>query len=67
MNQELLLQRVRGRDNSGGSVPVRNCVKRCRRNLGDEPDDPINILTKRRVGYWVGTARRSGRPSHHNE
>ena len=50
---EELLRRVWGQDNSGGSSPVRTYVKRLRRKLGDDPDNPSYIFTKRRVGYWM--------------
>ena len=35
-----------------GSGPVR-AMRRLRRNLGDDADDPAYIFTKRRVGYWM--------------
>ena len=53
MTHELLLQRVWGQDNSGGSGPVHTYVKRLRRKLGDNPDSPRYIFTRRRVGYWM--------------
>ena len=53
MTHEQLLQRVWGQDNSGSSGPVRTYVKRLRRKLGDDPDNPVYIFTKRRVGYWM--------------
>ena len=46
-------RRVWGQDNSGSSGPVRTYVKRLCRKLGDDPDDPAYIFTKRRVGYWM--------------
>ena len=53
MTHAQLLQRVWGQDNSGGSGPVRTYVKRLRSKLGDDPDNPIYIFTKRRFGYWM--------------
>ncbi len=38
---------------SGDSGPARGTVRRLRRNLGEDADDPAYILTKRRVGYWM--------------
>ncbi len=48
-----LRRRVWGPDASGGSGPVRTYVKRLRRKLGDDADNPAYIFTKRRVGYWM--------------
>ena len=53
MTHEQVLQRVWGQDNSGGSGPVRTYVKRLRRKLDDDPDDPVYNFTRRRVGYWM--------------
>ncbi len=50
---EQLLMRVWGQENSGSSQPVRAYVKRVRRKLGDDADNPAYIFTKRRVGYWM--------------
>ncbi len=53
MEHELLLWRVWGQEESGGSTPVRTYVKRLRRKLGDDPGSPRYIFTQRRVGYWM--------------
>ncbi len=53
LTHEQLLNRVWGQDNSGGSGPVRTYVKRLRRKLRDDPEDPTYIFTRRRVGYWM--------------
>ena len=45
MTHEQLLRRL--------GPPVRAIVKRLRRKLGDDADDPTYIFTKRRVGYWM--------------
>ena len=62
MTHEQLLRRVWSQDSTGGSGPVRAIVKRLRRKLGDDADDPTYIFTKRRVGYWMekGETRRDG-------
>ena len=56
MTHEQLLRRVWGQDNLTSSGPVRAIVKRLRRKLGDDADDPVYIFTKRRVGYWMEKA-----------
>ena len=53
LTHEQLLRQVWGQDNSGGSGPVRTYAKRLRRKLGDDPENPTYIFTKRRVGYWM--------------
>ena len=60
MTHEQLLRQVWGRDNSSDSVPVRAIVRRLRRKLGDDADDPTYIFTKRRVGYWMEKADEPG-------
>ena len=40
-------------DKSDGSGPVRAIVRRLRRKLGDDADNPTYIFTKRHVGYWM--------------
>ena len=32
---------------------MRAIVRRLRRKLGDDVDDPTYIFNKRRVGYWM--------------
>ena len=56
MTHEQLLRRVWDRDSMGGSGPVRAIVKRLRRKLGDDADEPTYIFTRRRVGYWMARA-----------
>ena len=51
MTHEQLLRRVWGQDNLTRSGPVWAIVKRLRRKLGDDADDPAYIFTKRWVGY----------------
>ena len=62
LTHEQLLQRVWGQNNSGGSGSVRTYVKRLRRKLGDDPDNPAYIFTKRRVGYWMEKGEGLGSP-----
>ena len=46
-------QKTPNMGNTGDPGPVRTYVKRLRRKLGDDPDNPAYIFTKRRVGYWM--------------
>ena len=48
-----LPRRVWGQDQSGGSGPVRAIVKRLRRELDSDADNPTFIFTEPRVGYWT--------------
>ena len=51
LTHERLLQRVWGPDKGEDSGPVRNIVKRLRRKLGDDANNPTYILNEPRVGY----------------
>ena len=51
LTHEHLLQRVWGPDKGEDSAPVRNIVRRLRRKLGDDPDNPIYIFAEPSVGY----------------
>ena len=51
MTHEQLLRRVWGQDNLTRSGPVRAIVKRLRRKLGDDANNPTYILNEPRVGY----------------
>ncbi len=51
MTNEALLRQVWGRRGGGSPGPVRTYVKKLRRKLGDDADDPTYILTERGVGY----------------
>ena len=54
MSHEQLFRRVWGReDSSGGSGPVRAIVRRLRRKLGDDAENPVYIFNRRRFGYWM--------------
>ncbi len=53
LTNEQLRRRVWGQDDSGGSGPVRAVVRRLRRKLGDDAEQPTYIFNKRRVGYWM--------------
>ena len=51
----VLLQRVWGPEKVGEPWLVRDMVKRLRRKLGDDAEDPRYILTELRVGYRMAT------------
>ena len=51
VTHEHLLQRVWGPDKGPDSAPVRNIVRRLRRKLGDDPDNPGYIFAETSVGY----------------
>ena len=53
LTHEQLLRQVWGQENTGDSGPVRAIVRRLRRKLGDDADNPAYIFNKRRVGYWM--------------
>ncbi len=42
---------VWGPDKTGGSGPVRDIIKRLRRKLGDDANNPTYVLNEPRVGY----------------
>ena len=49
----LLLRRVWGPERVGEAWLVRNVVKRLRRKLGDDVQNPRYIFTVPRAGYWM--------------
>ena len=51
MTHDQLLQRVWGLDRTGEPWLVRDVVKRLRRKLGDDAENPAYIFTEPRVGY----------------
>ncbi len=51
VTHEHLLHRVWGPDKGPDSAPVRNIVRRLRRKLGDDPDNPGYIFAEPSVGY----------------
>ena len=53
LTHDQLLQRVWGLERTGEPGLVRNVVKRLRRKLGDNADNPAYILTEPRVGYLM--------------
>ena len=55
LTHAVLLQQVWGPERVGESWLVRNVVKRLRRKLGDDADDPRYIFTEPRVGYRMAT------------
>ena len=56
LTHQHLLQRVWGPDKGEDSGPVRNIVRRLRRKLGDDPDDPTYIFALPTVGYRMAEA-----------
>ena len=51
LTHQHLLQRVWGPDKGEDSAPVRNIVRRLRRKLDDDPDNPSYIFAEPTVGY----------------
>ncbi len=51
LTHEHLLQRVWGPDKAEDSGPVRNIVRRLRRKLGDDAENPQYIFAEPRIGY----------------
>ncbi len=51
LTHEHLLQRVWGPDKGANTAPVRNIVRRLRRKLGDDANNPQYILAEPWVGY----------------
>ena len=62
LTHERLLQRVWGPDKGEDSGPVRNIVKRLRRKLGDDADNPEYILTEPSVGYRMPEGEEEAKP-----
>ena len=56
LTHDQLLQRVWGPERTGEPGLVRNVVKRLRRKLGDDADNPTYIFTEPRVGYRMANA-----------
>ena len=54
LTHDMLLQRVWGPERAGEPWQVREVVKRLRRKLGDDAQDPTYIFTEPRVGYRMG-------------
>ena len=51
LTHQHLLQRVWGPDKGEDSGPVRDIVRRLRRKLGEDPDNPSYIFAEPTVGY----------------
>ena len=60
LTHDQLLQRVWGLERNGEPGLVRNVVKRLRRKLGDNADNPAYIFTEPRIGYLMAKGQRSG-------
>ena len=55
LTHQVLLQRVWGPERVGESWLLRNIVRRLRRKLGDDADNPRYVLTEPRVGYSLAS------------
>ena len=60
LTHDHLLQRVWGPQRTGEPWLVREVVKRLRRKLGDDADNPAYIFTEPRVGYRMAEAEGTG-------
>ena len=60
LTHEDLLQRVWGLDHSGGRGTLRSCMKRLRRKLGEDANNPAYIFAEPRVGYRMGKGETPG-------
>ena len=60
LTHEQLRRQVWGQEGSADSGPVRAIVRRLRRKLGDDAENPTYIFNKRRVGYWMEQRRGPG-------
>ena len=60
LTHEQLRRQVWGQEGSADSGPVRAVVRRLRRKLGDDAENPTYIFNKRRVGYWMEKADEPG-------
>ena len=56
LTHDVLLRRIWGLYSAGDSRLVRTLVKRLRRTLGDDANDPRYIFTEPGVGYRIGMA-----------
>ena len=60
LTHDQLLQAVWGPERTGEPWLVRNVVKRLRRKLRDDADNPAYIFTEPRVGYRMAKAETPG-------
>ena len=60
LTHQHLLERVWGPDKGEDSGPVRNIVRRLRRKLDDDPDDPSYIFALPTVGYRMAEGEAPG-------
>ena len=60
VTHQRLLERVWGPDKGEDSGPVRNIVRRLRRKLDDDPDDPSCIFALPTVGYRMAEGEAPG-------
>ena len=57
LTHDYLLRRIWGPEYLGYSQPVRSFVKKLRRKLGDDSNNPKYIFTRPRVGYCLGKGK----------
>ena len=60
LDHDHLLQKVWGPGNSGDARLVRTIVRRLRRKLGDDANNPTYIFTVPRVGYRMAKSETAG-------
>ena len=60
LTHDQLLQAVWGPERTGEPWLVRNVVKRLRRKLGDDADNPTYVFTEPRVGYRMAKGPKPG-------
>ncbi|MCY4473992.1 MAG: response regulator, partial [Chloroflexi bacterium] len=60
LTHAVLLQRIWGPEKVGEPWLVRDMVRRLRRKLGDNADNPRHIITEPRVGYRMAEGEASG-------
>ncbi|MCY4620160.1 MAG: response regulator [Chloroflexi bacterium] len=63
LTHEQLVHRVWGPYKSTKSGAVRAVVKRLRRKLSDDAEDPQYVITRRGVGYWMPRQHDESEPS----
>ena len=60
LTYEHLLRRVWRIDGDADLRPMRSVLRRLRRKLGDDAEDPTYIFTERRVGYRMPKGENGG-------
>ncbi|MBI3965004.1 MAG: response regulator transcription factor [Chloroflexi bacterium] len=65
--QEELLRRVWGPEYEDDADLLYSAIRRLRRKLGDDPNNPRYIQTRRGIGYTLANATRTDEPEHDEE